>query len=308
MTAESARVLVTGATGSQGGEVARRLLAGGLRVAALTRDTRSAAAIALQSAGAELIQGDMNDSASLLRAASGMDVVFSVQRPDADGSDSERRHGYALIDAARAAGVSQFIHTSVCEAGRHTSFPRWESRYWYQKYWTDKWDIEERVRGAGFPHWTILKPAFLMDNFIKPKVAHMFPSLRNAELATAFAPSTRLQSIAAADVAAFTAAAIAEPQAFDGHSIDLAAEAPTMDEFARVISRVSGVSITTKFLSPAEARAAGMHAGWVRSQEWTNEAGYRADIAALARYGVPLTSFADWLSTRRAELPFPTGG
>ena len=63
--------------------------------------------MALQSAGAELIQGDMNDSASLLRAASGMGVVFSVQRPDADGSDSERRHGYALIDAARAAGVSQ---------------------------------------------------------------------------------------------------------------------------------------------------------------------------------------------------------
>ena len=96
----------------------------------------------------------------------------------------------ALVDAARKAGVRHFVHTSVCEAGRHTQFPRWESGYWWQKYWTDKWDVEERVRAAGFARWTILKPAFLMDNFASPKAAHMFPHLRQGEILTAFLPQT----------------------------------------------------------------------------------------------------------------------
>ncbi len=109
-------------------------------------------------------------------------------RPDADGSDSERRHGFALVEAARQSGVRHFVHTSVCEAGRHTSFPRWDTGYWWQKYWTDKWDIEEAVRKAGFEHWTVLKPAFMMENFAQPKAKFMFPHLQQGRILTALLP------------------------------------------------------------------------------------------------------------------------
>jgi uncharacterized protein YbjT (DUF2867 family) len=295
-------ILVTGATGAQGGATARALLAAGRRVRFLTRDPTSPASRALTALGADALRGDLDDSESLRRAVTGVDGVFSVQLPDSSGTDAERRHGYALIDAARAAGVDHFVHTSVCEAGKHESFPRWETGYWWQKYWTDKWDVEEAVRKAGFPRWTILKPAFMMDNFAQPKASFMFPHLRAGQIVTALLPGTRMQLIAADDVGAYAAAAFLDPARFDRQDIDLAVEALTMDEVAATLSRMLDRHVSARSVSPDEAIAAGLFPGWVRSQEWTNEVGYRADIAALARYGVPLTSFADWVRRHSAEI------
>jgi uncharacterized protein YbjT (DUF2867 family) len=302
MSESDRAVLVTGATGSQGGAVARKLLEAGSAVRVLTRTTESHAAQELARLGAEVARGDWDDVDSLVAAMQGARGVFSVQRPDADNSDSERRHGRNLVAAARRAGVRHFLHTSVCEAGRHTEFPRWESGYWYQKYWTDKWDVEECVRGAGFERWTIFKPAFLMDNFAEPKAARMFPHLREGKVLTALTPGTRLQLIAADDVGAFCRAALADPERFDRRSIDLAAEAWTMAEIAEMLAAALRKSVVAEHVSPKEARAAGIFPGWIRTQEWVNEVGYRADIPALAAYGIPLTSFQAWISRHASEI------
>jgi len=295
-------VLVTGATGAQGGAVARSLLSAGTAVRVLARNVASPAAVELQRLGAEVAQGDWDDSDSLDACMRGAHGVFSVQRPDADNSDSERRHGQNLVAAAMRAGVRHFVHTSVCEAGKHTEFPRWESGYWYQKYWTDKWDVEEYVRGAGFEHCTILKPAFLMDNFAAPKAARMFPHLREGRILTALTPETRLQMIAADDIGAFARAALIQPEQFDHCNIDLAAEALTMSEVARMLSAALHKRVVAEHVSPKEARAAGVFAGWTRTQEWINEVGYRANIPSLAKFDVPLTSFASWLDRHSCEI------
>jgi len=302
MVRENGLVLVTGATGAQGGAVARSLLASGTPVRVLTRNTSSPAALELAKLGAQLAQGDWDDPASLEAAAQGAYGVFSVQRPDADNSDSERRHGRNLIEAAKRADVRHFVHTSVCEAGKHTQFPRWESGYWYQKYWTDKWDIEEYVRAAGFQHWTILKPAFLMDNFAEPKAVRMFPHLRSGTILTALAPDCRLQMIAAEDVGAFANAALHDPTRFSGHNIDLASGAWTMTETAALLSAAVHKPVVAQHVTPKEARTAGLFPGWVRTQEWTNEVGYRADIAALRAYGIQLTSFPSWLNRNSSVI------
>lgn len=295
-------ILVTGATGAQGGATAHALLAAGRRVRIFTRDPASAAAAALAAKGAEVAQGEFDDPAAVACAMQGAYGVFSVQRPDATGHDDERRHGFGLVQAAREAGVQHFVHTSVCEAGRHTAFPRWESGYWWQKYWTDKWDIEEAVRQAGFARWTVLKPAFMMDNFAHPKSKAMFPHLRQGEILTALLPTTRMQLIAADDVGAFACAAIQDPARFDRCNIDLATEALTMDEVAATLTRVLGKTVTARSVRPEAAIDAGLFPGWVRSQEWTNEAGYHADIAALARYGVALTPLAQWVERHAADI------
>jgi uncharacterized protein YbjT (DUF2867 family) len=306
MTDRKPLVLVTGATGAQGGAAARALLGAGFRVRTLTRNPASPAASALSSQGAEVVRGDWDDASSMVAAMQDAYGVFSVQRPDADGSDSERRHGFGLVDAARGAGVRHFVHTSVCEAGRHTGFPRWESGYWWQKYWTDKWDIEERVRAAGFERWTILKPAFLMDNFARPKAAQMFPHLKRGEILTALHPGTKMQLVAADDVGEFTRAALTDPARFDRQSLELAAEALTMTEVAATLGRMLGKQVKVRSVTPAEARAAGLFPGWVRSQEWTNEVGYRADIAALEAYGVPLTTFEAWVLRHASSIEIDT--
>jgi hypothetical protein len=72
-------ILVSGATGQQGGATARHLLANGWPVRALTRDARKPAAQALAAKGAEIVEGDFDDRASLAKALEGAYGAFSVQ-------------------------------------------------------------------------------------------------------------------------------------------------------------------------------------------------------------------------------------
>ncbi len=303
MNISKSTILVTGATGFQGGATARALLAGGWPVRALVRNPNSAAAQALAMRGAEVFQGDWDDLASLERAMASVHGVFSVQLPTFHMSDDgERRHGFKLVKAARQGGVRHFVHTSVCETDRRTQFPDWESGRWNTKYWTDKWDIEEAVRQAGFESWTVLKPALMMHNFALPTSAFMFPHLKQDQILTALLPTNRVQLIAADDVGTFARAAFEQPERFNRQNIDLASEALTMGEVADVLSRVLGRKIASVPVSPDEALAAGLFSGWVRSQEWNNLWGYRADIAALAQWGVPLMPFEAWVEKHMAEF------
>jgi len=298
--------LVTGATGTQGGATARALLAAGHRVRILTRNPDAASAVALVHGGAEVAQGDMGEPETLAGPMRGVHGVFSMQRPDVDGTDSERRHGFALIDAARKAGVRHFVHSSVCQSGEHTSFPRWAEGYWSQRYWTDKWDIELAVREAGFAHWTVLKPAFMMENFTEAKAKFLFPHLRHGTILTPVRPDARLQLIAGDDIGAIAHAAFQDPARFDRRSLDLASDTLTMSEVAVVLSQELGKIVMVKSVSPAEAQQAGLFASWVRAQEWINEVGYRVDVDALAAYGVPLTSFASWVRRHAREITIET--
>jgi uncharacterized protein YbjT (DUF2867 family) len=294
--------LVTGATGAQGGATARELLAHGHVVRILTRAPDGAAAQILARSGAEPVRGDLGDSDSLDAAMRGVTGVFSVQVPDMAGTDDERRHGLALVRAALKAGVSQFVHTSVTGTADHRRFPRWGTRYWNEKYWTDKWDVEEAVRSAGFASWTVLRPAFMMENFAQPKSLFLFPHLRHGEIATALHTGTRMQLIAACDIGAFARTAFDEPRRFNRLNIDLAAQAATMGELAAILTRVCGKTVIARELTPDQARARGLYPLWVNSQEWSNEVGYRADIEALQPYGIPLTSFEQWARGARADI------
>ncbi len=110
------RILVTGATGRQGGAVARRLLARGFAARVMTRDPGCGAARALAGQGAELARGDFDNEASLTRALAGADGVFAMQTPYEAGIDREVAHGTLLADVARRAGVKQIVYSSVADA------------------------------------------------------------------------------------------------------------------------------------------------------------------------------------------------
>jgi NAD(P)-dependent dehydrogenase (short-subunit alcohol dehydrogenase family) len=132
-------ILVTGATGQQGSATARRLLAEGWPVRALVRDPHSPAATALARAGAELVVGDLDDRASLDRAALGAHGVFSVQPAFAAPifGENEPQRGRNVADAAHSAGVRHLVHASVASADRATGIPHWEI----------KWQLEQRFLG-----------------------------------------------------------------------------------------------------------------------------------------------------------------
>ncbi|MFE4360320.1 NmrA family NAD(P)-binding protein [Kitasatospora sp. NPDC056800] len=300
MSAQSAPVLVVGATGQQGGATARALLKAGVAVRALVRDPATARARAVAALGAELVTGDLDDPASLARAAAGARAVFSVQMPDMDGRGFEGEVAQAvnLIEGARAAGVAQFVHTSVSGAGRHADWPtgRWA---WLQPYYAAKAGIQDRVREAGFARWTLLKPGFFMENF-HPSAAIMFPRGLDGGLVSLLKPETRLSLIAVDDIGTAAAAAIAAPERFDRVELELAGDVLTMADIATVLSRVLGTALTAPDMTEAQAGAAGMPAMGL-AQASINDLPQPARPEYARELGLPLTTFDTWAREHLCE-------
>lgn len=294
-------VLVTGATGIQGGAVANEALKQGFKVRILVRN--KAKAQELIKKGAVAVIGDFDDPDSLDNAMQNVDAVFSVPISGVDTveNDRERKQSSALIHSAVKNGVQQFVHTSVAATSRYKEFPKWGTGYWFEKYWTDKWDIEEAVRSAGFTEWTILKPAAMMENFTE-KVKAMYPKFIQREIRTATFPDTHIDHIAMTDVAKFAVAAFADPEKFNHHSIELAAESLSYSEIAATISAVTGKTLKVVTLSPDEALAEGMHIYSVRGDEWNNTIGYNVDIDLLKNYGIKLTSFKEFAEKNKKKF------
>src|SRR5260221_2450947 len=117
---QSKLVLVSGATGKQGGAVVEALLAREHQVRALTRNSASPAANRLREQGVEIAVGDFTDHDSLVRAAQGADAVYAMSTPYEQGAEKEIAQGITITDAAKAAAVAHIIYSSVASADRGT--------------------------------------------------------------------------------------------------------------------------------------------------------------------------------------------
>src|SRR5262249_30478831 len=147
MPSSSQPVLVTGATGRQGGAVARSLLDRRIAVRALSRNPGKPSAQALAALGAEVVGGDLHDAAALTRAMEGVRGVFSVQNWWETGAAREVRQGKNVADAAKAARVPHLVYSSVGGAERGADITHWKT----------KWEIENYIRQLGL-RATILRP------------------------------------------------------------------------------------------------------------------------------------------------------
>lgn len=294
MASRSAPVLVTGATGRQGGAVTRALLAADVPVRALVRDPHSPRAKAVEALGVELVTGDLTDRSSLDPACAGARAVFSVQMPPMDetGVDfaGELAQATNLIEAAQAAGVPQFVQSSTSGVGRHTETPGWAEGRWAAMagYFDTKQAILEKVRGAGFARWTVIKPAFFMDNL--PQLAPHGPE---GGLATVLLPDTTLALVATEDIGAAAAHAVQEPDRFHEVELELAGELLTMEEVARTLSTAWGVPVEAPTMSLDEALAAGMPA-WGAGHVWSNAVTQPARPELARELGIRVTTLATW--------------
>lgn len=260
-------VLVAGATGRQGGAVARLLLERGHRVRALTRRPGSQAAAALHVLGAEILEADLDDEASVRAAAEGADAFFLVATPFEEGAQAEARMGRRAADAARKAGVRHLVYSSVASADRGTGIPHFDS----------KRDVEEHVAALGIPY-TIVAPAFFMENLLG---AATLDGLRAGTLSLPLPPSRKLQMIAVADVAAFAGLALERPAELAGKRVDLASDALTGPEIARALAHATGSAIEYAAAPLERVRARSEDLG--RMWEWLDRSGYAADVDALRR-------------------------
>src|SRR2546426_9406071 len=157
--AETKTILVAGATGQQGGAVARELMKRGHRVIGLTRSISKFKDLA--TAGIEGVQGDLTDRTSLaplLRNADGFFIVTTPFEPDFSvHPEKEVQQGTNAIEAAKAASVSHVVLASVASADDDTGIPHFES----------KAKVEQHLKASRVPH-TITRPGAFMDNYTSP--------------------------------------------------------------------------------------------------------------------------------------------
>ncbi|MEV5829778.1 NmrA family NAD(P)-binding protein [Spirillospora sp. NPDC052242] len=295
------RVLVTGATGMQGGATARALRRAGVEVSALVRTPEAESARALAGEDVALAVGDLEDPASLKAACAGHTAVFSVQPAPFADRDSERRQARNLIEAAREAGVDHFVHASVSGTGWRALHPDVDPGG-TRSYWDSKEAVEQMVRDAGFGTYTIFKPAFYMDNFVAPKVDFMFPDLAAGELLAADGARTELALIASADIGAATTAAVTDRRRFAGAEIELAGDVLTFAEIGQVIAKAADRPVSTSFPSVDEVDARMGKRSWASTQAWLATVGYPARPAHAAGYGLKLTTFERWADQHRGQL------
>lgn len=276
-------IVVTGATGQQGGATARELLAAGHRVRAITRKPAGAPASALAGLGAEVAKGDFDDPKSLREAFAGAWGVFAMQNTWEAGVEGEETQGKRVAEVAKAVGVRHFVYTSVGSAHRSTGIPHFDN----------KARIEGKVRELGFPSWVILRPVFFMENWMSPWFK---PYIDQGNLAIGIKPDTALQLIAVADIGKYGRIAFERHAELNGRAIDLAGDELTMPQAAAIIGKAAGRPVAHFQVPIEDVRK--FSEDFALMLEWFDAVGYDADIAGTAKEsGIAPTRLADWVKT-----------
>jgi uncharacterized protein YbjT (DUF2867 family) len=280
-------ILVTGATGKQGGAVVHHVLQRGFAVRAIARKPDSPAAQALKSKGVNIFEGDMEDADSLRQAMHGVDGVFCVQNfwEKGIGKAGEIRQARNVIQIAADAHISHLVLASIAGCDNAHGVEHFES----------KWEIEKMVDSAHLPR-TFIRTVFFMENFLDPRNGPlMFPVL-----AGALKPGTRFHMIAVRDIGWFVAEAFAKPDEYLGRIIEIAGDSLTVAEMKRHYMDATGKK-PANFKLPAWLLRV-LNGEMARQLHWNNEVGWHFDIHKLRQLHPELIGFHKfWEAQQRSE-------
>lgn len=228
------RILVTGATGAQGGSVARHLLAdGGYAIRILTRNPDSDKAVALKNAGAEVVKGDQEDIESLRAAVDGCYGVFGVTN-FWEHFDKEYELGKNLVDAVAGGDVEHFVFSTLPPAkkisGGELSVPHFDI----------KAKLEDYSRELKLPT-TIIHVAFYYENWI----GFLPPQEQEDGTWTFGFPQgdTPLAAVSVEDTGGVVAAIFNDPERFIGRMVGIVGDDLPPAEYAEIMSRILGKKV-----------------------------------------------------------------
>ncbi|KAJ3337653.1 hypothetical protein HDU93_000731 [Gonapodya sp. JEL0774] len=278
-------ILVTGATGKQGGACIDCLLGhpDKFSLRAISRDPSSSTAAKLQAKGVEVVKGDLDDAQSVYDACHGVYGVFLVTVPSFGDSNAEQRQGIANIDAALKAGVQYFVFTSALGADSEIArrVPPWESKF----------QVEQHLQKAGFSDgWAIIRPPGFYEN-----VFQFGPTVKGSlGFWYAESPNVPIFQISARDIGGFGAQCFLNPSAFRSKITEIVGETLTGKEMCQILEDLTGVPWTWNvgytryllaFIAPKIA--------YMTEIDWNSLVQY--DIELLKRLKPDgLESFRDW--------------
>ncbi|MBX0322328.1 NmrA/HSCARG family protein [Halomicroarcula sp. F13] len=275
-------ILVTGATGTQGGAVVDHLLASGedWEIHGLTRDASSDAARELESRGVTVVEGEMTDADRMVELVDGVDAVYCVTTFFEDGPEVESQQGITVAEAAADAGVEHFVYSSVGSADADTGLEHFESKY----------AVEQRIADLGLPA-TVVRPVFFMQNFDYM----MREDIEDGRLVMPLDEGVSLAVVDAHDIGQTVVRALEHPDQFAGETITLSGDELTLEEFAAAFGDHLGYDVEPVH---ADLEAYRETAGDEMADmfQWFNDVGYDVDVAALeSTYGVETTDFESYL-------------
>lgn len=308
-----ATILVTGATGKQGGSVVKNLLENNVpfKILAVTRDVNSTSAkkLAQKSPSITLIQGNLNDPAAIFeevkqKISTPVWGVFSVQvslpkktmsaharltnnQTANPRNDDERRQGIALVNESIKQGVKFFVYSSVDRGGENSDHNPTPVPHFIFKHEIEK-HLKEKSKGTDM-EWTILRPVAFFEN--------MTPDYFGKVFTTAWQMSLKgkpLQLVATSDIGFFATAAFVNPEASKNHALSLAGDELAFDQMSEIFKKVTGKNVPTTFRFPVWLMLAGVKELGVMFK-WFRDVGYGANIPVLKRLNPRLKNFEDWL-------------
>ncbi|KAF2156740.1 NAD(P)-binding protein [Myriangium duriaei CBS 260.36] len=299
----SKAILITGATGNQGGALINTLTStpNNLQIIAVTRNPESASAqkIASKSSNIKVIKGDLNDVPAIFAAAKEVNSniwgVYSVQLAQGVAHDVEIAQGNAMIDEALKHGVKQFVYSSVDRGGDKSYDEPTDVPHFMTKY-----DIEHHLvdatKGTDM-RYTILRPVAFMDNLATGFMAKLFISA----LRTKLPENKPLQYVDVRDIGHFAAQAFLHPETFQDRSLSLAGDELTSAQLDALYQENLGYPTPRTFSVLGYALRFAIK-DFGNMINFFAVAGYGADIAALKKEYPGLHSMNDWIKDNKAKL------
>jgi uncharacterized protein YbjT (DUF2867 family) len=237
--------------------------------------------------GANVVQGDMDDPASLRPVFVGVYGVYSVQTPYIHGAEAEVRQGKNVAEVANAAGVQHLVYGSAGTGQKGTGIPSWES----------KLQIEEHMNALGLP-LTILRPMAFMELMTDKKFFpgattwHIMPSLMG--------PSRKVGWLCTDDLGAIAAKVFAQPDDFIGQDLNLVSDKQSIDE-CRIIYRTGMGKNPTRFpmLAWVFARFGFVGSDLTTMWRWLRTATFDMDVETTRAIHPDALSVEAWLRKQK---------
>ncbi|CAG8397779.1 unnamed protein product [Penicillium salamii] len=288
-------VLITGATGKQGGSLIRSLVArkSPLEILAVIRNPQSHSAqkLAKLSSNIRLVEGNLDDPAALFKTAQNLTQsaiwgVYSVQTAIGNGA-SEERQGKALVDESLKQKVQFFVYSSVDRGGdasytSATKIPHFINKHNIEHHLVDKSKNTDMK-------WFILRPTAFYENLV--------PGFFGKVFATCFKMALKgkpLQMVATDDIGFFGAEAFMNPEKYQNQSLSLAGDDLTYDQFASIFEQKTGQPIPSTYRFLCSMFMASMKdMGYMF--KWFHDTGYKANISELKQINPNLKDFGTWL-------------
>lgn len=314
----SRAILITGATGQQGGAVLNALIArqpSDFLLLAVTRNAQSPSAkrLAAKSPSVRLVEGDLNNVPGLVKSATKaagtipLWGVYSVQVSMGSGVtlEGEVRQGKAMIDESIKAGIKHFVYSSVDRGGNERSWenptpvPHFKTKHEIEHHLQNSTAPTNRTKDTTNPKtgstttntmgWTILRPAIFMDNLAPGFAGKVFLTMLRDTM-----KEKPLQWVATKDIGRFVADAFHNPDTWKNRATGLAGDELTFSQLSLAFQKVTGKPVGTTVGLLGKALKHGMPE-MGKMVEWFKDEGYGADILENKRAVPDMMTMEAWL-------------